>query len=66
MIALRLPLHLRPEDMSPEACRIRLALHRTMAQLNPNGFRKPQTKRMYRIDVIELLSKELNLRAVPR
>ena len=35
-----LPLHLRPDDFSPEACKARLLLHVHMSQINPNGWRK--------------------------
>lgn len=45
---MKLPLHIQPDDMSPEACRARLVLHAVMAQINPKGWRKPHTSRRRR------------------
>ena len=42
---IRLPLHIHPHDWTPRACRKRYGLHLLMAQINPNGFRKPRTSR---------------------
>lgn len=40
---MMVPLHIRPDDYSPEACHARLMLHYQMAQLNPKGWRKPRS-----------------------
>lgn len=42
---VRLPLHLKQTDRSPEADRRRYDLHTAMRRLNPQGFRVVGTKR---------------------
>lgn len=39
-----IPLHIKPDDMSPEACRARCLLHIQMAALNPKGWRTPRSQ----------------------
>lgn len=38
---MRIPLHIKQTDLSPDALHRRYELHVTMARMNPNGFRTP-------------------------
>lgn len=41
---IAIPLHLKADDFSQEACIKRYDLHARMMALNPNGWRKPNKK----------------------
>jgi hypothetical protein len=42
---MKLPLHIKPSDWSPEAIQKRADHWVNMAQLNPKGFRQPVTSK---------------------
>lgn len=37
---MKIPLHRKPDDYSPEACEERLSLQMTAQNINPSGFRQ--------------------------
>lgn len=42
---MKIPLHLKSDDYSREACLMRLALWGTMTRANPDGFRVQSKKK---------------------
>ena len=48
---MKVPLHIRQDDFSPEACRARVLLHTEMRAWSPNGWRRPKKLRTPRFSI---------------